>query len=384
MAGPLGNTSDPVSVDAPPLPERRSSHRLPLALGTGALGAGTAVGVFVVAKSRGRNRVAAGGAAAAAYGDRVTDDEPFTLVADAALARMATTEFVPPEIDPWEARLLLTERIDNQSVGAWFAGHVGKEVLELEPGPPPVLRPGPNFEDADLASGRPLRALFKKTDELKLNTYRPALGTAWNSVHALQVKAAKESGWWHRYPPGTQASFPIGVVLPVGLCAVAVGIGWWSGWFQSVPLTLAFAVALPALAAMAGYHALLPSRSPAGSALALRAESFRRFLMASEGQHVEWAWSRGLLREYTAWAVALGAAEAWGDAVQRSTVPPAEATALMSPIILHTQRGSVHSAHTKPSQSGGSGGGSGGGWSSGGFSSGSVGGGGGGGSSGSW
>ena len=72
------------------------------------------------------------------------------------------------------------------------------------------------------------------------------------------------------------------------------------------------------------YRTLLPVRSATGSAFALRAESFRRFLKASEGRHVEWAWKQGLLREYSAWAVALGAADAWERAMQASSVSPAE------------------------------------------------------------
>ena len=72
------------------------------------------------------------------------------------------------------------------------------------------------------------------------------------------------------------------------------------------------------------YRTLLPVRSATGSALALRTESFRRFLAASEGRHVEWAWKQGLLREYSAWAVALGAATAWERALAASSVPPVE------------------------------------------------------------
>ena len=56
---------------------------------------------------------------------------------------------------------------------------------------------------------------------------------------------------------------------------------------------------------------MLSVRSAQGSALALRTESFRRFLHASEAQHVEWAWKHDLIREYSGWAVALGEADAW-------------------------------------------------------------------------
>ena len=126
------------------------------------------------------------------------------------------------------------------------------------------------------------------------------------------------------------------------------------------------------------YRPLLPVRSAAGSALALRAESFRRFLEASEGKHVDWAWKHDLLREYSAWAVALGAADAWGRAIAGSTVPPQQATLYSMPLLLHTNSGAWNQTHTKPAPAGSSSGGSSG------FSGGSSGGGGGGGSSGNW
>jgi uncharacterized membrane protein len=122
------------------------------------------------------------------------------------------------------------------------------------------------------------------------------------------------------------------------------------------------------------YRVLLPARSAQGSALALRAESFRRFLHASEAQHVEWAWQHGLLREYSGWAVALGESEAWAKAMERANVPePARVSAM--PAILIATSPSVYSSRVAPSKSGSG---------SGGFSGGSVGGGGGGGGRGSW
>jgi hypothetical protein len=115
---------------------------------------------------------------------------------------------------------------------------------------------------------------------------------------------------------------------------------------------------------------MFASRSVTGSALALRSESFRRFLAASEGRHVEWAWQQGLVREYSAWAVALGAAEAWSEAVKASAIPDPE-VALSGPLLLYSASSAFSSSHTAPSSSSGGGGGG-------------IGGGGGGGSSGSW
>jgi hypothetical protein len=99
-------------------------------------------------------------------------------------------------------------------------------------------------------------------------------------------------------------------------------------------------------------------------------ESFRRFLHESETFHAEEAAKRGVLREYTAWAVALGEIDRWERAVEGSTAIPSDAGlgyVHMAPALMS----STSSTATAPSSSGGGGGGS-------------VGGGGGGGGGGSW
>jgi uncharacterized membrane protein len=114
------------------------------------------------------------------------------------------------------------------------------------------------------------------------------------------------------------------------------------------------------------------SRTAAGSAVFLSTESFRRFLAASEGRHVQEALDRGVLREYTAWAAALGEAEAWERAA-RSLGNAAVLSTVSSTAYMHHHYSHFSSATTAPSSSGSGGGGGGG-----------AGGGGGGGSSGSW
>lgn len=169
---------------------------------------------------------------------------------------------------------------------------------------------------------------------------------------------------------------PLAFFLFIGSAAALFGA------FRNPIVAVAGSLIAVALVAFGMYRALLPARSAAGSALALRTESFRRFLEASEGRHVDWAWERGVVREYSAWAVALGAADAWRHALDASDIPEPEMHVATAPLIVYSMGSSFHSTFTAPASSG-SGGFSGGGFS-GGFSGGSVGGGGGGGSSGSW
>ena len=103
----------------------------------------------------------------------------------------------------------------------------------------------------------------------------------------------------------------------------------------------------------------------------LRVESFRRFLAASEAYHAEQAAARGVLREYTAWAVAVGEINRWTHAMQSATNIP-DRSALTYAVLAPSLSSSTSSTSTAPSSSGGGGGGGG------------VGGGGGGGGGGSW
>ena len=54
------------------------------------------------------------------------------LVADERMDELATTEFAPPTgLEPWQGTVLLRERIDDESVGAWFSGLAARDVITL-------------------------------------------------------------------------------------------------------------------------------------------------------------------------------------------------------------------------------------------------------------
>ena len=292
---------------------------------------------------------------------------------------MVTTEFVPPAgIRPWHGALLLNESVDNASVSAWFSDQIALGVVQLSGDSPQILSAGPALASAEPITHERISTLLGADGQLALGKYQPELGALWATVTAEQKQVASASGWWNKFAPGTTPRFPAAVGVVTGLAAAIVGFCVWKGFLASWPIALLAGFAVPAVVAGVAYRPLLPQRSATGSALALRTESFRRFLEASEGQHVEWAWKNGLLREYSAWAVALGAADAWGRAVDNSTVPPTDRLMQTAPLFLYSHGGDWSSARTQPAPSGGSGG------SGGGFSGGFSGGGGGGGSSGSW
>ncbi len=393
IGGAIVEFTDPVDVDTPPIPERREDpNRAPLALGVAALGAAGAVPVYLRARRRGRNEVFAGGAADAAYGDlpaprldgSVAPAPPVRLVTDDDMSDLATIEFVPPKgIDPWEAAVLLTEKVDNDSVEAWISGLVAKKAINIEEkGDELSISSGGTRKDLDEFDAKLLDRILDIDDPYTTGTYDPKFASAWKAIRTAQEERIASSGWWKHLPPG--AGFrPKGSGSPFGLIMIGVFVLIWSGSaasaffgaFRSLFPALALGLLLPAVVAYFVYRALLPARSAQGSALALRAESFRRFLHASEGKHVEWAWTHRVLREYSAWAVALGEADAWSKALEKANVPERARSVAGPVIIVHSRGSSMRDTRTAPSSSGGGGGFSGGG---------GVGGGGGGGSSGSW
>lgn len=390
IGGAIAAFTEPLDVAAPPIPERRDDgpNRGLIALGFAGLGTAGSLPVYRWARRKGRNEVYAGGAVDAAHGSLPPPGSPpgapppVTLVADDDLHELATIEFVPPKgIEPWEAHVLLTERCGDDAVEAWLSGLVAHEALDVEQHDKNLkLSSGPRRGELPEADAKLLTRILQIDDPYITGEYDKRFAKAWTAIHKHQVKQIEQSSWWNNMAPSgglTSGGSPFAIIIMI------VFVMLWSGWtvsalvgaFRSWPIAIGTGLLFPALVAYMVYRVMLPARSAQGSALALQAESFRRFLHASEGRHVEWAWDQGLLREYSAWAVALGEADAWSKALDRANVP-APARAAAGPIIVHTGGSSMRTSRTSPSSSGGS---------SGGFSGGGgVGGGGGGGSSGSW
>ncbi|NND73408.1 MAG: DUF2207 domain-containing protein [Ilumatobacter sp.] len=388
--GGLINSASPTDFGPVPAPvDRNPSGFRPLGLVVLPATVLVALAVFVTSRHYGSNVVRGGGGAAdAAFGDlrpprpgEPVPDVPTYRVPDSRLAELATIEFVPPRgVEPWQAAALLSESVGDHTVAAWFSEMIAREAVVVDADDDKLLRRGPGVARLNAVDQQHLSRLFRSNDSIKLGKYSKTFTSVWKAIQAEQRRFIAHSGWWVRGAPDGSVDLKVAGTLLVPLLFVVLISGAALRVAGRSVLTAighpvtAVAVAVLAVAVLAFvvYRTLLPSRSATGSALTLRAESFRRFLVASEGRHVDWAWENDLLREYSAWAVALGAADAWRDAIEASNIDHPD-VALRGPLFVHTAASSFRSAHTPPSSSGGGGGGGGG-----------VGGGGGGGSSGSW
>jgi hypothetical protein len=332
--------------------------------GVGAPGAGPPVdGVGTI------GRPVAGGPSWLPEGDvRVDEDE---------LAAMVTTEFAPPaELTPAQGGIVLVESVQPEHKVAWLVQAAIDGAVHLEEDDDHdvtgITRLAPGGADV-----RPiLDAAFDDRQHVPLGTYDEHFGRAWGELGEQLEHWRRECGLWDGRADRRRAwvrglgvvGFVVGegVVVLGGVLASMFGAAW-------LGLVLAGAVlaGVSLAAVIRGWE--LRVRTPAGSGLWLRVESFRRFLAGSEAWHAEEAAKRGVLREYTAWALALGEIDRWSRAVQASpniaSGDAGLAYAYMAPSLL----ASTHSASTAPSSGGG-----------GGFGGGSVGGGAGGGGGGSW
>jgi uncharacterized membrane protein YgcG len=384
--------------------DRDASARLRWAAIVAGLGLVVAAAVYLVCRWVGRNEVAGGGAtdAAFAYGAEefgpehaVPTDVPpdlpsgSRLVADTRMGELAGIEFVPPGgVEPWQAAVVLREKIDDRTVGAWFASLAAHDIVTIESRGGGVLSTGPAADEADPVTAPILNRAFGSRTLIELGTYDPLFSNAWAEAGRAIDTWTLSSGVFRRRPPRFGAGSSGGVRPPWACLAPAAFLVFAGGGSLAAGLTSAFAaVALTIVvvggAAMWAYSRLTRGLTARGSAIALRAESFRRFLHDSEAQHVEWAWQNGLLREYSAWAVALGEADAWNSALSAASVPPVEVTSstgVLYPAIYASSFSSTTTAPPAPSSGSFSGSGSSSGFSGGGFS----GGGGGGGGGGSW
>jgi hypothetical protein len=319
----------------------------------------------------GREQVWAGGAADAAYGPGNTAaGEPRAIVKlDAAdLAEMTTIEFVPPAgMEPWQGGVVDKEDVRNEHQAAWLVQRAVDGEITLTGEKKPVVGVGPNGVQDPI-----LIQMFNGRSTVELGKRDASFRKAWSALKKQQQRYAKTSPLWHRTGDSarTRALVVGSIALVLGLIATIAGAvlcarqgGAW------LPL-----VAVGAVAAGAGLAAVVRSwelrvRTPIGSAEWLKIESFRQFLAGSEAHHADWAAEHDILREYTAWAVALDEIDRWSKAVEQSAVARTDTTGFYLATTSSRLGAATVATAASRSSSGGGGG---------------VGGGGGGGGGGSW
>ena len=248
---------------------------------------------------------------------------------------MATTEFAPPaELDPPHGGIVLTEEVRPEHKVAWLiqmaidgtvdiGGNGAARRDAAGSGDTWTPRNGDDLRLVRTGHGTPdvaaiLDTAFAGRDEVELGSYDSNFARAWQHLQGQLLAWRDTSGMWD--PAGGTRKVTARVLGIIGVVVGALGAaGGGALANQRGPAWLVLAAAGGAVAG-AGLAAALRAwelrvRTPAGSAAWLRVESFRRFLAGSEAYHAEEAAKRGVLREYTAWAVAVGEIDRWQRAV---------------------------------------------------------------------
>jgi len=321
----------------------------------------------------GREHIAAGSVAGMVIGDAVAGTGNEIRVDAEELASLATTEVAPPsELTAAQGGVVLAETVLEEHKVAWLVSAAIDGYIDIEgAGMDTTLVRLPRD---DGSAARILDVAFAGRERLPLGSYDTSFAAAWEAIADELAGWEQASGLWDAAADrrSTLVRLFAAVVAVVGLALTALGGAVLS---RSGTAWLVL-VAAGALLAGVGLGALvrgweLRVRTPAGAALWLRVESFRRYLAASEAQHVDDVAKRGLLQEYTAWAVAFGEERRWSRIVAASAVATDDRSFTDYSQIAPRLASATTAASHEPSSSGSSGGGG-------------VGGGAGGGGGGSW
>lgn len=329
----------------------------------------------------GREQVWSGGAADAAFGPPGDAVVGYELIDHEDLARMATIEFAAPRgLSAAAGGIIQDEGVESQHQIAWLIECAIRGEVELveENGEDLVLVRGAAVPHPAVA--KRLRGIFRGSDRVELGSYDSDFAGQWGLLHDDLEAWREASGLWdpagHRRRKRVRAYGALGLLLGLGAAVLGGVLANRAGPAWLAVAAVAGSVGGPSVAGL--FRAWeLPIRTPEGSGRWLQIESFRRFIAGSEARHAEAAAERGLLRQYTAWAVALGELDHWKGAVEAAARVPDSMTArshhdfhfvAMAPALSSATR----QTFTAPSSSGGGGGGGG------------AGGGGGGGGGGSW
>jgi Predicted membrane protein (DUF2207) len=324
----------------------------------------------------GRDEVVGMGATDVAFADDFTGSA--RRISAHELAGLASIEFAPPkELTAWQGGILSTEEVLDAQKVAWLleaatAGHISLDeqdksvTLTRLPAPPAGAAAAPPDDTAQL-----LDVAFAGRASITLGSYDPSFAAMWREVGVRLSLWRNTSDLWEQRSRSRQtAARAFGVLAALsglaGIAGATFGVARHGSKYLPLVVVAGALAGLGLAAVTAGFELMV--RTPKGSGLWVRVESFRRFLHDSEGPQAEEAAKRGVLRQYTAWAIALDEVRHWSKAVEAAgaDIGSVDRSGLgfvyLAPLLMT----STQSTSVAPHSSGGIGGGVGGGFGGGG------------------
>ena len=236
-------------------------------------------------------------------------------------------------LSPWEGSALLHHEVGLSSAAAWFAEQVAAGVLTVDTvNSVAVFRRGPSFDDADLGMRDELARLFGRKADIRLEPYQRPMKRVVGVVRHRQASALQVHPWWRRFAPGGRDWFSpqvVGVLVGWALVLAALVVTHWS---YSWPVAFALLVLVPASVNAAVAWWMAPQLGAEGEEAVAALAPLQQMLRRADTSHVEAAHRAGLLPEYGAWAVALGASNRWLAAVRAADIPADAVDAALAPL----------------------------------------------------
>jgi hypothetical protein len=254
----------------------------------------------------------------------------------------------PPELTAAQGGVLLAEAVRDEHKVAWLisAAILGDIDLETAGDTISLVR----LRRADGATERLLETAFASRARLPLDTYDPYFARAWALI-------GDELETWQRWDRTgdtrrTRALVLGSVVGLGGLAFAALGGAATSRWGL---LGLAI-VLMGGILAGGGLAAVvrgreLRVRTPQGTGLWLRVESFRRFVTGAHAYPTGDPTQREPSPDYTDWAISLGESDQWLPLSIPSDSPPADIRAYQYAVLVRTLRRGIEVASTEPCSS---------------------------------
>ncbi|MDY7101950.1 MAG: DUF2207 domain-containing protein [Actinomycetota bacterium] len=359
-----GAPTDVAGTDPAPPPPEDGPGREPIeAAGAGLLGmigfgvAATPVRRTLTRAGRERVRVGAGGAADAAYAGE--GDEQ--LMTEDELAELVTVQFAPPKgLRPEQGGMVLDEAPKSDHVAAWLLQLVADGWIDLDE------RGGTTYltwkGEAEGSPPEALLELFATRNEVALGKYDKNVKKASDQVTQSLRTWQRHSGLWAHEDGRRMGCLVAALGVPlIGATLLAwliAAVGSATFGVFIIAGALLTGLLLGWLGATALTWSELRVRTPEGSAAWIQLQGFKHFIEESEGEHARWAAEQGLLRQYSAWAMAFGELDRWRLAIERSDIPSAHSD-IVYLAALSSFNSSFSTAATPPSSSGGGGGGGG-------------------------
>ena len=251
----------------------------------------------------GRDKVRTGSAVDSAFNEGEGD---ISRADTGELSELVTLSFSPPEgITAHQGGILLEESVNEDHKTAWLLERAISGEIELaDDNGSRVL-----IDKFSQRSPGALDTIFDGREKVELGEYDKAFTSGWKKLEQDLNAWMWESNLWSF--SRTKAIGWLAIPIAFAVCIWA-GFTTYNAPIRMFDLwTTISAIIFGSVIAVCYRAWELAVRTPKGTGLWIQIEGFRKFLSQSEAKHVESAAENGVLREYTAWAVSLGEADAW-------------------------------------------------------------------------